>query len=247
MKIRGVRWTDGRVWTEDSVAAPKSLNGESMRDGFFDGIGVIARGLVQVQGRSLLIGRFELLRFGTPEVGEHEVEWPVTGGLLAAWPGSAWSIRSVDGRLVASLAGYQPSLPRALYIVTQLQVHHALTRLLLLRMRGRRPVAGVTAGPAMRLAAGAIDAGVCAGLALLLGRRHRIAKLAGVTAGYHIACWVTSGRTLGGMVMHQRVVAVDGSRPTPAQAALRLAALPVALARLRAVHDEVAATDVIAD
>jgi hypothetical protein len=47
--------------------------------------------------------------------------------------------------------------------------------------------------------------------------------------------------------MKQRVVTVDGSGLSPGQAMVRLALLPVAAARRRSVHDEIAGTDVIAD
>jgi uncharacterized RDD family membrane protein YckC len=118
-------------------------------------------------------------------------------------------------------------------------------RVHLLRQRGRSPAAGVPVEPARRLAAGAIDAAMCLGLASLGGRRHRLAMFVGVAAGYHIACWSLSGRTLGGRLMRQRVVAVDGSRPSLGQAALRLLVLPLSLVRVRAVHDELAGTDVV--
>jgi uncharacterized RDD family membrane protein YckC len=67
----------------------------------------------------------------------------------------------------------------------------------------------------------------------------------GIAAGYHIACWSTSGQTLGGMVMNQRVVAVDGSRVSPLQAVVRLAVLPLSWVLRRPVHDEFAGTEVI--
>jgi uncharacterized RDD family membrane protein YckC len=60
-----------------------------------------------------------------------------------------------------------------------------------------------------------------------------------------VACWTISGITLGGTLMHQRVVAGDGSNVGAAQALLRLAALPLSLMR-RDVHDEIAGTDVVA-
>jgi uncharacterized RDD family membrane protein YckC len=46
-------------------------------------------------------------------------------------------------------------------------------------------------------------------------------------------------------VLGLRLVAIDGSRPSPTQAVLRLAALPLGARRLRAVHDDLAATAVI--
>jgi uncharacterized RDD family membrane protein YckC len=69
----------------------------------------------------------------------------------------------------------------------------------------------------------------------------------GIAAAYHIACWSTSGRTLGGLVMRQRVVAVDGSRLTVMQAAFRFLTLPLAWVTRRSSHDELAGTDVIVD
>jgi uncharacterized RDD family membrane protein YckC len=69
----------------------------------------------------------------------------------------------------------------------------------------------------------------------------------GVAAGYHLACWTISGRTIGGALMKQRMVSVDGSGLDVGQAIVRLALLPVALVLRRAVHDEIAGTDVIAD
>ncbi|TMG61545.1 MAG: RDD family protein [Chloroflexi bacterium] len=68
-----------------------------------------------------------------------------------------------------------------------------------------------------------------------------------VIAVYHIVCWSISGRTLGGLVMRQRVAAIDGTRLTPTQALLRLALTPVSWLSRRPVHDEIAATEVIAD
>jgi hypothetical protein len=43
------------------------------------------------------------------------------------------------------------------------------------------------------------------------------------------------------------VVSVDGSRVTAGQALIRLIALPLAVLRVRAVHDEIAGTEVISD
>jgi hypothetical protein len=154
----------------------------------------------------------------------------------------------VDGRLVASVEDYQPRLPRALYVLTQLPVHHLWTRLHLLRVRGRQPAPGVPADPGRRLRAAAIDAGVCLALAAVIGRRRRgIPVLFAIAAGYHVACWSLSGRTLGGAVMRQRVVAADGSGLSAGQAIVRLASLPLAVVLWRNVPDEIAGTDVVAD
>jgi uncharacterized RDD family membrane protein YckC len=106
----------------------------------------------------------------------------------------------------------------------------------------------VPADPRKRLAAAAIDAGVCCALAAVVGRRRRgIGVLFGVAAAYHVACWSLSGRTVGGAVMKQRVVAQDGSGVSAGQAIVRLALLPLAALRGRNVHDEIAGTNVIAD
>jgi len=151
------------------------------------------------------------------------------------------------GRLVASVDGYRPALPRFLYVLTQLPIHHLWTRLHLLRVRGREPEPGRPADPSRRAAAAAIDAAVCIALTMALGRRQRIPLLLGITAGYHVACWKLSGRTLGGKVMGQRVVAVDGSELTLGQAMVRLAAIPISAVRMRNTHDEIAGTAVITD
>jgi uncharacterized RDD family membrane protein YckC len=71
--------------------------------------------------------------------------------------------------------------------------------------------------------------------------------LLGITAGYHVAWWSKSGRTIGGVITRQRVVAVDGSRASVGQSLIRLLALPLAAVRMRAVHDEIAATEVITE
>jgi uncharacterized RDD family membrane protein YckC len=95
--------------------------------------------------------------------------------------------------------------------------------------------------------AAAVDVAFCLTLAGLAGKRRRLPALLGIAAAYHVACWSTSGRTLGGMVVGQRVVATDGSRPTVMQSAVRLLALPLSWVTRRAIHDELAGTDVIAD
>jgi uncharacterized RDD family membrane protein YckC len=84
-------------------------------------------------------------------------------------------------------------------------------------------------------------------VALVVGRKRRLAALAGIAAGYHVACWSTSGRTVGGLLTRQRVVSVDGSRVSIGQALIRLLTLPLAALRVRAVHDELAGTEVVAD
>jgi uncharacterized RDD family membrane protein YckC len=105
----------------------------------------------------------------------------------------------------------------------------------------------VTASQQDRIRAAAVDVAFCLTLAGLAGRRRRLPVLLGIAAAYHIACWSISGRTLGGLVTRQRVVAVDGSRPTVMQSAFRFLALPLAWFARRPVHDELAGTAVITD
>lgn len=225
-----------------------AVTGRRLSDTFWADIQELTLGFVRGRDNSLWLGPLELLRFGRAKVTQTGVEWPIEGGLAAQAPGGRLRFEAVDGRLVASVEDYQPRLPRALYVLTQLPVHHLWTRLHLLRVRGRQPAPGVPADPGRRLGAAAIDAGVCLALAAVIGRRRRgIPVLFAIAAGYHVACWSLSGRTLGGAVMRQRVVAVDGSGLSPGQAIVRLALLPVAVVLWRNVPDEIAGTDVVAD
>jgi hypothetical protein len=242
-----VRSEGGRVDVEDSVAMSRAVTGAVLRDGFLKDIAPLTLGLVQARGNSLHLGPIELLRFGRARVTRNQVEWPIEGGVFARAPGGRLRIEAVGGRVAATVEGYRPLLPRPIYTVAQLPVHHLVTRLHLLRVRGRRPAPGVPAEPTKRIAAAAIDLGVCAAIAAASGRRRRLPALLGIATAYHVACWSTSGRTLGGMLMGQRLVSVDGSRPTVGQALVRLAALPLSALRLRAIHDEVAGTDVVAN
>jgi RDD family protein len=240
-----MRWAGGHVEVEDSVAMPRDITGKLLREGFLRDIAALTFGIVSARGNSFYVGPIELLRFGPAKVTKTRAEWPIEGGLLARAPGGRLRIEAIRGRLVASVDGYRPRLPLPLYLLTQLPIHHLLTRLHLLRVRGRQPAPGMPAEPPRRLAAAAIDLGLCAALAAASGRRLRLPALVGIAAGYHVACWGLSGRTLGGALMGQRVVAVDGSRPSVGQSVVRLAVLPVAAVRLRAVHDEVAGTEVV--
>ena len=128
------------------------------------------------------------------------------------------------------------------------EVHQLFTRLYLLRLRGREPAPGPPAGPRDRSRAAMIDVAFCFTLAGFIGRRRRrLRRTLVIAAAYHVACWSISGRTLGGLVMRQRVVAVDGSRLTPAQAIFRLALLPAYWITRRPMQDELASTEVITD
>jgi len=229
------------------VSASNPVTGKELRDQFVSDVSTLTFGLVRMRGSSMVLGPLEILRFGRPKVTRTGVAWPVEGGVPAGTAGGHWSISASRGRLVASLEGYTPRLPMPLYALTQLPIHHLVMRLHLLRARGRMPSPGVPTAPTRRIAAGAIDVGLCAGVALLVGRRRRVATFAGLAIGYHVACWSSSGRTVGGLIAGQRVVAVDGSRVSIGQSLVRLLALPMAALRLRAVHDEIAGTEVVSD
>ena len=242
-----LRFTDGEVSVDVAVAGERDVPGSTLRDAYLEDIRRLTLGLVQAKGGSLHIGPLELLRFGRPKVTRDAVEWSIEGGIAARRAGGSFRIESVQGRLVASVRGYRPLLPLPLYAVTQYPVHRLITRLFLLRVRGREPAPGVPASQDRRLSAAAVDLAFCATLAGLTGRRRKLHVLLGVAAAYHVACWSISGRTLGGLVMRERVVAVDGSQPSIGQSIVRLFAIPIAWALGRPIHDEAAGTEVIGD
>jgi hypothetical protein len=235
------------VTLEDSVTSSLPVTGAELRDDFFSDMATMMLGLVRQRGSSLLLGPLEIISFGPAKTTRSGVELPIEGGLLVGERGGSLRIRAGKGRLTASVDGYRPRLPRPLYVVTQLPFHHLVMRLHLLRQRGRLPAPGLPVAPTRRVAAAAIDIGLFALVALVAGKRRRLAALAGIAAGYHVACWSISGRTVGGILTRQRVVSVDGSRVTAGQAVIRLLALPLAAFRMRAVHDEIAGTEVVAD
>jgi hypothetical protein len=242
-----LRFTDGQVSVDVSVAGARAVPGRRLHDAYLDDIGRLTLGVVHARSGSLYIGPLELLRFGQPKVTRNAVEWPIEGGIAARRGAGRFRIESAQGRLVASVEGYRPLLPLPLYAITQLPVHRMITRLYLLRVRGREPAPGVRAEQPDRMRAAAVDLAFCATLAGLTGRRRKLHVLLGVAAAYHVACWSISGRTLGGVVVRERVVAVDGSTPSLGQAVIRLLASPIAWALQRPVHDEVAGTDVIVE
>ncbi len=242
-----MRWADGRVWVEDSVASAHPRSGKELRDKFVGDVSALTSGLVRMRGSSMVLGPLEILRFGRPRVTRTRVGWPIEGGLAAGSAGGQWSISASGGRLVAGLEGFTPRLAIPLYVLTQLPIHHLFLRIHLLRVRGRVPGPGVPAAPTRRMAAGAVDAGLCAAVALVACRGRRLTGFAAIAVGYHVACWSLSGRTVGGRIVGQRVISVDGSRVSVGQSLVRLLALPLAALRLRAVHDEIAGTEVISD
>ncbi len=241
-----MRWVDGTVTVEDSVASSTSLGGDLLRTTFLPSITTVTLGLIRLRDRSLCLGPIRLFTFGPPKMSSTSVSWPIDGGLLVASAGGRFTIESAGGELRAKLDGYQPMLPRRIYEATQLRLHHGLVRVQLLRLAGLPPQK-VQPALASRVAAAAIDAAVCAGMALVFARRHRVRAFTGIAIGYHLACWTASGRTLGGRVMSQRVVSIDGSRLSLLQSALRLAALPLSALRRYPAHDDIAATAVVED
>ena len=233
--------------TQDSVETARPPSGQELRDSYMRDIQELTLGLVRAEGGSLYLGPIELLRFGTARVSKSGVEWPIEAGFLVRAPGGHLRFEVVGNRMVASVDGYRPLLPLPVYVLTQLPVHRLLTRLHLLRIRGREPAPGVPATRDNRMRAATVDAAFCLTLSRVAGRRMRVGTLLGVAAVYHVACWSLSGRTLGGLVQAQRVVAVDGSRPTVMQSLLRLVVLPLAWVTRRPIHDELAGTEVIVD
>ena len=115
--------------------------------------------------------------------------------------------------------GFRPLLPAALYSLLQLPFHHLTTRLFLLRLRGDSPPPGRRAGVERRALAAALDLGAC-----LLISRFRVRRALAVAAVYHVGCWSAFGRTPGELAAGIRLLALDGSNVTPAQAAVRLLA-----------------------
>jgi hypothetical protein len=242
--MRVVSWDGARLSTKDSVELTTPVNGTALRDSYRETVRALTLGLVGFRGNTLVAGPLELLRFGQPKVTRKSVDWPIEGGLLAGRRGGHLRVEAAAGRVEATVTGYTPGLPRLVYSLTQLHVHLLFTRLYLLRLRGREPAPGVPAGPRHRLMAASVDLAFCLTLAGLTGSR-RLRRALAITATYHVACWSISGRTLGGMVMRQRVVAVDGSRVTPTQSLLRFVLLPVSWIARRPVHDDIACTEVI--
>lgn len=222
-----------------------ALSGAELRDAYWRALETLSFRLLRRRGESAVLGPCELLRFGQPRVEPGSVEWPIEGGMLAGGPGGTWRVESSNGTVVARVAAFRPRLPRILYAISHLQVHLLFTRLFLLQLHGRTPPPAASPTSSDRYRAATVDLALCFTLGRLVGLRPR--TLLGVITGYHIACWSTSGRTLGGLVTHQRVVSIDGKRLTPQQSVLRLLAAPLALVARRPVHDEIAGSEVIAE
>jgi hypothetical protein len=225
----------------DRVGGPVPDDLEARRDDYWAFLERLHLGLIRFRQGTIYGLGLPLIQVGRPWFQDRAWRWRVEGGLLAARPGGELGFGAEDGHLVGFLRGYHPALPEPLYDLTQRPVHRFLTRLFLLHLRGRRLPPGVPAEPGARLAAGALDlALVWAGTRLLPRRLRAAAALAYVAGG-----WALAGRTLGARALGLRLVSIDGSPVSPGQALLRLVAAPAALVARRAVHDELAGTEVV--
>lgn len=238
-------WHEPPVNQRARVSAPFAPSTDQLRDAFFADVGLLTLGIVRGERWRLCLGPLTLLTFAEPEFDGTAWSWPITGGLLARRPGGALRYGWRDGELFGQVSGYLPRLPALAYRSTQAPVHRLLTRRFLLRLRGRTPPPGPPAGPAQRLLTACLDLALCGGVVAALRPRRPVRSFVATAAGYHVACWVLGGRTIGAKLTGERVVSVDGSPVALWQAVLRLAVLPVALRSLRAAHDELAATDVV--
>src|SRR5882672_2482661 len=106
-----LRFTDGQVSVDVSVARGTAVSGSRLRDSYLADIRRLTLGLVQARGDSLYVGPVVLLRFGRPKVTRSAVEWPIEGGIAARHAAGRFRIESLHGRLVASVEGYRPLLP----------------------------------------------------------------------------------------------------------------------------------------
>ncbi len=235
----------GKGWaTRDVVAAP--TRPDLTPDASWQALEHLLGGLIRVRDGAIRLGPVPLLRLGPPAAVDGGWSWAIEGSLLARRPGGKVTIGWRDGQLVQRVEGYHPSLPGALYRATQLPFHHLVTRLSLLRVRGPLPAPGMPATPVARAAATAADLVLMLAAARAMGRRRVLARAVLLGAAYHVAAWSLDGSTLGQRLVGTRLLAVDGSRVTPGQAAVRLLLMPVAVLRMRAIHDEVAGTDEVA-
>lgn len=203
----------------DSVRAPRKPDRSLLRNRFFADASRWSLGLVRGRPWTLSIGPFEVLRFGEPRPTPGGWTWPIAGGLLARAPGGALTVEWAGGELSARVEDYRPLLPAPLYRLLQVPVHHLTTRLFLLRLRGASPAPGRPPAPDQRALATLIDGAACLLLSRLRPRRALV-----VAAAYHIGFWALFGRTPGELAVGIRLVALDGSKVTAAQAAVRLVA-----------------------
>src|ERR1700704_93283 len=103
---------------------PNPITGKMLRDSFPKDIEALTFGLIRVRDNTLRLGPLELIRFGRPRTTQSSVQWPIEGGLLARSGGGRLRIELLYGRLVESVDGYRPMLPRTVYALTQVPIHH---------------------------------------------------------------------------------------------------------------------------
>jgi hypothetical protein len=227
------------VRSDDRVASPAPPDQARIREGFTREVSRLTFGVIRGRPDGFYVGPVPLIKLGPPEdLDGRGVRWPITGGLLVRRPGGTVGFSWGEGQLRGSVTGYAPSLPRRVYDITQRRVHSEITRLYLLKTRGRQPLPGPIAPPSRRLGAVAIDLGLC-----WLIARGRARRFVGVAAGYHLVAWAIARRTAGGALLDERLVSIDGSEVTIGQAIARLLLLPLGPSR----QDEVAGTAVIDD
>lgn len=227
----------------DTVGGPVPADLEARPDDYWRFLEKLNLGLIRFRDGTIFALGVPLIRLSRPWFAGGAWRWRVEGGPLAARPGGELGFGAEDGHLVGFLRGYHPAIPEPLYSLTQRPFHRFVTRLFLLNLRGRRQPPGVPAEPSARIAAAAIDAVIAWTATRLLPRRTRA-----LAAGLYVAgAWALAGQTAGQRALGLRVVSVDGSGLTPGQALLRLAAAPAALVARRAVHDDLAGTEVIRD
>ena len=94
---------------------PRPVTGKELRDSFAADIESLTFGLIRVHDNALRLGPLELIRFGRPRITATSVQWPIEGGLLARSAGGHLRTELLYGRLVESLEGYKPMLPRPIY------------------------------------------------------------------------------------------------------------------------------------
>jgi len=123
---------------------PVEIARERLRDGFLPALSRACLGLVQARATALAVGPLVLLRFGEPRWIGDCWSWSIEGGLLARRPIGRLLLGWRGGQLVSAVVGYAPRLPVWLYRLTQLPLHHLVTRraLRLLAGGGQEPREG---------------------------------------------------------------------------------------------------------
>ena len=79
-----MRWAEGRVSVDDSVASPRPASGQWLSDHFFEGISAQTFGLIQFRFENLWLGPVVLLDFGWAAIGNGHDFWQQRGDTLNA-------------------------------------------------------------------------------------------------------------------------------------------------------------------